>query len=337
MKQLSNRKSRAAFTLIELLVVIAIIAILIALLLPAVQQAREAARRTQCRNNLKQMGLALHNYHDVYDTFPIGNNSTAVENWGGSFFISMLPYIDQANAYNQINMETWPGWATNFPVYNAFDVPAYTCPSTPLPKWRERDNVKLLIPTYVGIAGVTVGHMPADTDMDDVLDGTDITIPGREAPNAAPVRAMTLGTRSNGILHYLSNVKVKDVRDGTSNTMMLGEQSDFGENDTDIRSGWDWGAWMGVANWWDTNAYHTANITTLHPNWKVGSKPERNSHAFLGAGGEGSGNFPIQSAHEGGLQIGLADGSVRFISENINTGVAFNLADRRDKNVIGEF
>src|SRR6201986_212949 len=94
-------RRRPGFTLIELLVVIAIIAILVALLLPAVQQAREAARRSQCQNNLKQMGLALHNYHDVYQLFPYG--CTAQCSWGISFFVSILPYIDQSNVYNQIN------------------------------------------------------------------------------------------------------------------------------------------------------------------------------------------------------------------------------------------
>jgi len=102
------RTKRKAFTLIELLVVIAIIAILIALLLPAVQQAREAARRTQCKNNLKQMGLALHNYHDVYDRFP--NASMAADTpqpgcsgWvlsrGWSWRVAILPYVEQANLY----------------------------------------------------------------------------------------------------------------------------------------------------------------------------------------------------------------------------------------------
>ena len=90
-----RRKSRG-FTLIELLVVIAIIAILIALLLPAVQQAREAARRTQCKNNLKQIGLAFHNYHDVYNTFPVGSREwvgTGGTSWGQSWWLSMLPYM----------------------------------------------------------------------------------------------------------------------------------------------------------------------------------------------------------------------------------------------------
>ena len=101
------------FTLIELLVVIAIIAVLIALLLPAVQQAREAARRTQCKNNLKQMGLALHNYHDVFNKFPIGSNNTQAGGWGCPLWTAVLPYVDEAPMYNKwdfIGQANQVGW-----------------------------------------------------------------------------------------------------------------------------------------------------------------------------------------------------------------------------------
>jgi prepilin-type N-terminal cleavage/methylation domain-containing protein len=102
-----RKSKRSGFTLIELLVVIAIIAVLIALLLPAVQQAREAARRSQCKNNLKQIGLALHNYHDMANSFPIGVNSSFIgtggQRWGVSFWTLLLPYLDQAPVYNQFS------------------------------------------------------------------------------------------------------------------------------------------------------------------------------------------------------------------------------------------
>jgi prepilin-type N-terminal cleavage/methylation domain-containing protein len=327
---------RSAFTLIELLVVIAIIAILIALLLPAVQQAREAARRTQCKNNLKQLGLALHNYHDVFNTLPYGVRNCQRENWGSSFFLSLLPYVEQANAFNRVNMNQWPGWATNFPVYNSLDIPGYTCPSTALPKWRERDGVKLLIPSYTGIAGVSVGAAPVDGNSDGIIDGTNITIAGRTSIDG---NRASIPARSNGVLGYISSVNFKDIRDGASNTMMIGEQSQFGANDTDTRSGFDWGAWMGCANCTNgpTSDVWTGNITTLHPNWRIGATPARSSHVYVGSAGEGPGNTPLNSAHTGGLQITLADGSVRFLSSNVDTGIAFNLADRRDGNVLGEF
>ncbi|MCA8986554.1 MAG: DUF1559 domain-containing protein [Planctomycetaceae bacterium] len=339
---------RRGFTLIELLVVIAIIAILVALLLPAVQQAREAARRSSCKNNLKQLGLAIHNYHDVFSTMPYGGRFSP-ENWGSSFYLSLLPYVEEAAAFDQVNFNNWPGWATNFPVYNGLIVETYKCPSSPLPKWRERDNVKLLIPDYVGIAGATVGANPADANSDGVLDGTNITIPGRVGtagtrasvvynPGFSPAKI-----QSNGPLSYLSSTSFNHITDGTSNTMLIGEQSDWGANQTDIRSGYDWGAWMGCAQCSDHvniglyNDVWTANITTLHPNWPLGSKPARNSHPYVGSLGEGPGNQPLQSAHDGGLQVVLCDGSVRFLSNNIDKGLSFNLADMRDGNVLGEF
>ncbi|WP_339749939.1 DUF1559 domain-containing protein [uncultured Rubinisphaera sp.] len=343
---MKHSRRLSGFTLIELLVVIAIIAILVALLLPAVQQAREAARRSSCKNNLKQIGLALHNYHDVYNTFPPGATWTQDQNWGSSFLVSLLPYVEESAAYDQINFDVWPGWATNFPVYNGLMVDTYKCPSSPLPKWRERDNVKLLIPDYVGLAGATVGPGPVDADNNNILDGTsNVTISGRVGRDGARASLIVNNNRieMNGILHYQSSVQFKDIIDGSSNTMIVAEQSDFGDLQTDIRSGWNWGGWMGCANCWDRanlghfDGAHTANITTLHLNWPPGSKPQRDSHAFLGAGGEGPGNLPIQSAHSGGFQAVLADGSVKFLSNNLDIGTAFNLADRRDKNVVGEF
>ena len=128
---------RSGFTLIELLVVIAIIAILVALLLPAVQQAREAARRSSCKNNLKQMGLALHNYHDTYRVFPPGN---VIKSHHSTAFLHMLPQLEMGNVYDQLdfapNIAFWfghPNAAVNRPALDGTKVPAYFCPSSPLP------------------------------------------------------------------------------------------------------------------------------------------------------------------------------------------------------------
>ncbi|MCA9075080.1 MAG: DUF1559 domain-containing protein [Planctomycetaceae bacterium] len=156
---------RRGFTLIELLVVIAIIAILIALLLPAVQQAREAARRTQCRNNMKQIGLAFHNYHDVYGQFPLGDMLHVAATGTGPFTItdtmqshpwsySLLPYIDQGNVYS--GLEAIGGIGSNDPAVDALTisvVPPYLCPSTP----RSGSNpVTMTIPAGASFEGGTV-------------------------------------------------------------------------------------------------------------------------------------------------------------------------------------
>jgi prepilin-type N-terminal cleavage/methylation domain-containing protein len=133
-------RRRRGFTLIELLVVIAIIAVLIALLLPAVQQARESARRTQCKNNLKQFGLGLHNYHDTFRIFPMGTNGSVRDSctggcaWRGfSVHAMILPYIDQAPVYNGMNMNAMYNELENSPL-SAVKMPAFRCPSQdPIP------------------------------------------------------------------------------------------------------------------------------------------------------------------------------------------------------------
>lgn len=317
-----RRPRRAGFTLIELLVVIAIIGILVSLLLPAVQQAREAARRTQCKNNLKQIGLALQNYHDTYSVLPMGNTYNMIANWGSSFFVSILPFTDQANAFSKISFTIWPGWIANNTVYTGFNPAYHMCPSSPLTSFKIRPD---LPPAgygqtcYVGIAGVQ----------------------GRQ--NVAGLHG---DVSAAGALSYNSKVRFADITDGATNTMLVSEQSDFASDKSEIRSTGDWGAWMGCGfcffgnpatkptNFMTTT---TSGITTLHPNWPLGSKPPRTSHPYLGASGDGGGNYPLQSAHPGGVHAAFADGGVRFLSNNTNFGTVMNLADRRDGNVVGEY
>src|SRR6056297_1010615 len=139
----STHRRQRGFTLIELLVVIAIIAVLVALLLPAVQQAREAARRSACKNNLKQWGLAFHNYHDTYNTLPIGGNGQ-MPGWGVSFYPGLLPFVDQAPLYNQLIFAgTHAGWTgggggtgqnVNGPAVRGVVMEVMLCPSSPYDK-----------------------------------------------------------------------------------------------------------------------------------------------------------------------------------------------------------
>lgn len=137
---------------------------------------------------------------------------------------SILPYTVQAPAYNKINFNNWPGWATNFPVYNGFKPPDMRCPSTPLPVTRDRDGQALMIANYPGIAGATAGTGASRT-----------SVPGNRADAAR-----------NGVLSDNKNFAFSDITDGSSNTAMVGEQSDLGASQTDIRSNWDWGSWMDV-------------------------------------------------------------------------------------------
>ena len=170
MRQNKNRDCRTGFTLIELLVVIAIIAVLIAMLLPAVQQAREAARRSQCNNNLKQLGLALHNYHETSQQFPMGvtrdaGNPGTQQNWGTSFWLAILPQVDQAPLYKSLSMSALggPGHVNNpgnqnAPQLNGRKIPLMLCPSSPLPGIGGPQGAApngALWQTYAGIAGAT--------------------------------------------------------------------------------------------------------------------------------------------------------------------------------------
>lgn len=300
-------KSRRAFTLIELLVVIAIIAILIALLLPAVQQAREAARRTQCKNNLKQAGLALHIYHDAFNTFPSG--WIGVENGlpsahgginGAGWGTMILPYLDQRNLYQLFN----PRIAIEDPLNDQFRLtrlPTFSCPSDPQPPRFEIEDegspgtviCELPVANYVGAFGT------------DELDGC------QNPPGTAPVR-VDGQCRSNGILYHNSDVKIRDIVDGTSNTLLVGERK------TNESFGW-YSTWVGrVAD--GEEAFQRILGSFDHtPN-----HPDAHFDDF-------------SSWHVGGAQFLFADGHVRFIPESIDLNTYQGAATIKGREVLGEF
>ncbi len=220
--------SRRAFTLIELLVVIAIIAILIALLLPAVQQAREAARRTQCRNNLKQIGLALHNYHDIHSMFPIGHQYRKVteiagsgtpnftsrrggSGWAWSFYI--LPQLDQAPLYNRFQADVsmadvgpdgTPTGSDNNKLLAATVQTWARCPSSTAPSTRNMNGL-----------GVGGGNGPVAVTTYKASSGS-----FHGGPGGWPFNNQA---RRNGLFHRDSRVKIRDITDGASNTIAIGE------------------------------------------------------------------------------------------------------------------
>ena len=322
---------RPGFTLIELLVVIAIIAVLIALLLPAVQQAREAARRSQCQNNLKQLGIALHNYHDVYDAFPIGS----AYQYSSSAFVSLLPYIEKGTLYNQWTFAMVRGGQTiNAPTStkNAFGsqvVPVFLCPSSPLETLSRAVNTpRFGSSSYVGIAG-------ASTTVDPVTTTT----------GSKCIQGLYGSVCSNGVLPPNRSIRGAEITDGMSNTIVLGEQSDYCVDSTgakvDLRNSWRWGFTMGAgatgypgtSDWTSAVQNDSHNITTLR--YAINFKTKTND---AGGNVEYGTNNGLQSAHTGGAFVLRADGSVKFLSDSINlTNVLFILASRNDGISLGEY
>jgi len=305
---------RRGFTLIELLVVIAIIAILIALLLPAVQQAREAARRTQCKNNLKQIGLGLHNYESTFGSFPMGyvdvlNGNQAHKDGGWAWDAYILPYIDQAPLYNTLDFTRHPygvvaSGATTQANVNAMSVvqPGFKCPSDigPPTKGDNSGNANGLanhaLSNYMGCIGAFDGDA-----CDDTTNPTYIIV----------------GPRYNGLLTVNKCRKIRDVTDGTSNAISTGEVS-YLQFQQDVNG----------ANIASDRNYQYGNITTGGgPDCNRNNANQNGAFNHIRATRKKLNGPPLnastmwrafQSKHVGGAHFGLCDGSVRFISENID-------------------
>jgi len=310
------------FTLIELLVVIAIIAILIALLLPAVQQAREAARRTQCKNNLKQLGLALHNYHDTFQTFPPGTvvfggaASSSSNTWCTTRFsgvnandmprapwtVLILPYLDETPRYQAFNLEakfsiadTVPGLAQNV-TQQKKGMPKYQCPSDPNSGPGVPNN------NYYAVMG------------------------GGQTAECAPASNTNRVFFSNGIFFPNSRTRIGDITDGTTNVFMLGETKyhtlPAGRPD-------------GYAVYWASGTYFDSGSAAP---WNMAGallqinaiREDPSTHDMFG-----NATRLFGSKHVGGAHFVLGDGSVQFVSENVDLATYRQLAIRNDSLPVG--
>ncbi|QDT40551.1 putative major pilin subunit [Gimesia alba] len=301
--------SRRAFTLIELLVVIAIIAILIALLLPAVQQAREAARRSTCKNNMKQIGLALHNYHETHKMFPMSYKHTLDGGYnntqrGMSWICYILPFIDQANLYNQINQGQRLSDPANTTVSRNI-LTVMLCPSDP--------------GTDSGILGgrANVGDERAVTSYK-LVSGNNwawgsFIHSDSKGRNAGNTNGLDWG---NGFMcrngsSKVNVTRIRDVTDGLSTTFAAGEALP-----RECTHNW----------WWWFNG-STANCAVplnhyINNTYSAGDWPQ---------------NYSFASQHEGGAHFLMGDGAVRFVSENIDLGTYRALASIQGGETIGEF
>lgn len=343
------RRSLRGFTLIELLVVIAIIAILIALLLPAVQQAREAARRTQCKNNMRQIGLAFHNYHDTHRRFPqpamirLTVTTGLLIRGGSSWCTMLLPYIEQPAVYGLYDANLSPFAPSNAAAV-ATVIPGFMCPSVPRSANTYTNTIPAGTVLAAGYPATPAAHTMTGGVLDyDTLDGVRSTFANVAYAGQPPVAERAgWGTWSISItdLPAMSTGggggNLRDITDGTSNTILVAEvcartslyrKGKLISPTSDMIAAAQ--AMNGSGTWADVFKGDT---------WVSGV-------LYDGTGSDGpcavncanARTVGLYSWHTGGATVTLADGSAKFISENISAYTLASLITRAGAEVVGEF
>jgi prepilin-type N-terminal cleavage/methylation domain-containing protein/prepilin-type processing-associated H-X9-DG protein len=342
---------RRGFTLIELLVVIAIIAVLIALLLPAVQAAREAGRRAQCINNLKQIGIALHNYHNVFDTFPPGSSlgpyaigqTYSWNNW--SAHALLLGYIEQGATYNSINFSLAPfannidgggGTSASASTALAMRIRSLLCPSDPKAGLTFTNS-------YQGSMGTTIGYQTqskstglfAETQghsLRDVTDGTSNTVAFSETVVGDPNRP-NWGYRGNGLLNVGGgqNWYVLDIESNVPNIMSILKQC----NTAYAARSTAYDGWQCAGEYW---AWGTPGLTmfqTVVPPNSTNYPWNTCRQDCAGCGVDSSHIVNASSLHPGGCNVLFCDGSVKFVKNTIALQTWWSLGTLGNGELVG--
>lgn len=290
------RRHRRGFTLVELVTVVFVITTLLVLVAPSIHQAQQAARLEACRNNLKQIGLAMHNYHDAHKCFPpgwTGHHRQAGEDGRYGWAMFLTPYLDEGRLYNEVDFEDQQ---PRLAKVTQTPLPVFRCPS---------DTTEVLNPlrgkfgtsNYSANFGIAAPPRWLDADL------------SSHWPGQAPTPQKT-----DGICWWNSNCKLRDIIDGSSNTILVGERSVASSA----------GIWMGVRG----NNYESDQVTDCSPGNEINS-----------------GETSFSSSHKGGAVFLICDGTVRFVSEKIDSGIGGDrqvklfqrLGSRHDRLVTGEF
>jgi prepilin-type N-terminal cleavage/methylation domain-containing protein len=320
-----TKRRPQAFTLVELLVVIAIIGVLVALLLPAVQAAREAARRSDCMNRLRQLALAAQNHHDAKQVFPSASTTKLIPGTTNqvtslSYLVQILPYIEQQGVGKMVNFNQHWSDASNYDVSRT-PLMAFRCPSkedgemtfTAQPGGSDAEELNMLRAHYMGVMGAKVACPVAASAAYPA--STYEMSPSSTCNDAG-------GTALNGVMFPGSEVSFKDVTDGATNTFLIGEVA------------WDVGpqrVWLvGSASKTGVYSYNYTAKNVMHP---------LNTAYRAASGQPASGYFnndlSFGSLHPGGAHFAMADASVQFIREDVNlAGVLLPLASRSSGEVV---
>lgn len=318
----SIRRNRG-FTLIELLVVIAIIAVLVALLLPAVQQAREAARMTQCKNNLKQIGIALHDYHDIYSVFPMGYQTlpggsslmgppattTGDTGPGWTCLFAILPHIEQTALYRSFNSRV-PSWDPQNATVAKTKLAVYVCPSAA----NDAATYQVIDSSRTVLATFSRSNYVANAGRIEVWDDPSPDLTGK----------------ADGVFFRNSHVSERDISDGLTNTVFFGEQTPRHSNST----------WVGIV----PNAQTCPNSPEFGgvpcdyaaPQINVHSGPSPNELSIIHVPSSKLGNVDsMYSDHHGGCNVLMGDGSTRFVSNTVDGLIWSYVSTRSGAEIVG--